>query len=303
GGDSQKATVFAKRLIESDKVDAIVGPSTSGSSLAIIPIIQQAGIPNISMAAASAVIDPVKSWVFKTTASDVIAARAIFLHMRKEGIKRVAILHDTTGFGRSAVEQFRKSAQLLDISVVAVESFDPKDTDTSTQINKAKAASPDAFLVLAIPPTPALVTKNFRDLKLTMPLYHAHGAASDEYLKLAGAAAEGTRLPVPPLALPASDQDTFRTIIERYSAAYQKKYKIAPTGFGGYAHDALLLLTVAIAKAGTTDKAKVRATLEMLSDVKGVGGTFSFNAKDHLGLGADALPMAVVRDGAFRRIR
>ncbi|MDO8942561.1 MAG: ABC transporter substrate-binding protein, partial [Desulfobacterales bacterium] len=172
GADSQKATVFARRLIESDKVDVVIGPTTSGAALAILPIVQQAGILNVSLAGAAAIVEPVRSWVFKMPASDGMAARSIYLNMRKDGAKKLAILHDTGGFGRSSLDQFRKIAPLYDINVVAIESYDPKDTDTTVQLTKIKASGADAVFVAGVPPGPTLVTKNFRDLGIKMPLYH-----------------------------------------------------------------------------------------------------------------------------------
>ncbi len=303
GADPQKATVFAKRLIEADGVHMVVGPTASGPSLAIIPIIQQAGITNISLAGASAIIDPVKPWVFKMPASDAMAARSIYIDMRKAGIKKLAILHDTGGFGRASLDQFRKHAPLFDINIVAVESYDPKDTDTSVQITKIKSAGADAFLVLGIPPGPALVTKNYRDLGMTQPIYHTHALATPEFLKLAGPAAEGARIPAPPLVLAPTDQGEFRSIVERYVTSYQKRYGVAPTVFAGYAHDGFMLALAAFKAAGTTDRAKVREALEKISNAKGVNGTYNFSAADHLGLGADALPMAVVRKSQFELVR
>ncbi|MDP3135957.1 MAG: ABC transporter substrate-binding protein [Burkholderiaceae bacterium] len=303
GADSQKATVFARRLIESDKVDVVIGPTTSGAALAIIPIVQQAGILNVSLAGAAAIVEPVRSWVFKMPASDGMAARSIYLNMRKDGAKKLAILHDTGGFGRSSLDQFRKIAPLYDINVVAIESYDPKDTDTTVQLTKIKASGADAVFVAGVPPGPTLVTKNFRDLGIKMPLYHTHAMATSEFLTLAGAAAEGIRIPAPPLVLAPGEQGEFRAIVDRYVQAYKKRFGAAPTVFSGYAHDGFHLTVAAMKAAGSTDKAKVRAAFEKLSDMKGVNGTYNFSPTDHLGLSGDALPMAIVRKGQFERIR
>ncbi|HMN80062.1 MAG TPA: ABC transporter substrate-binding protein [Burkholderiaceae bacterium] len=303
GADPQKATVFARRLIEADGVHVILGPTASGPSLAIVPIVQQAGITNISFAGAAAIIDPVKSWVFKMPASDAMAARAIYLDMRREGRKKLAILHDTGGFGRASLDQFRKLAPLFDVGVGGVESYDPKDTDTSGQLTKLKGANADALLVLGIPPGPALVTKNFRDLGMTLPIYHTHALATPEFLKLAGPAAEGARIPAPPLVLAPSARGEFRAVVERYVEAYQKRYDAVPTVFAGYAHDGMMLTLAAIRAAGSTERNKVRDALEKISNAKGVNGTYNFSPGDHLGLGADALPLAVVRKGQFEPVR
>ena len=81
-GDAEKARTFAKRLIEQDKVDVIVGGSTTGETMAVVPLVEAAGMPFISLAGAVVIIEPVKKWVFKTPHTDRMACERIFLDMR-----------------------------------------------------------------------------------------------------------------------------------------------------------------------------------------------------------------------------
>src|SRR5574341_2024854 len=80
-GDAEKARTFAKRLIEQDKVDLIVGGSTTGETMAVVPLVEQAGIPFISLAGAGVIVEPVKKWVFKTPHSDRQACERIFVEI------------------------------------------------------------------------------------------------------------------------------------------------------------------------------------------------------------------------------
>ena len=101
GGDANKANSFGKRLIEDDKVDLIVGGTTTGSTMAMAPLVDKAGVPMISLAGAVVVTDPVKKWMFKTPQTDRMAAEKVFDDMKKNGITKIGLLSETSGFGQS----------------------------------------------------------------------------------------------------------------------------------------------------------------------------------------------------------
>ena len=101
GTDAGKANSFAKRLIDDDKVDVIVGGTTTGSTMSMVPLVEKAEIPFISLAGAVVIIDPVKKWVFKTPHTDRMAAEKVFEDMKKRGLTKIALISDTGGFGAS----------------------------------------------------------------------------------------------------------------------------------------------------------------------------------------------------------
>ncbi|MDD3448239.1 MAG: ABC transporter substrate-binding protein, partial [Gammaproteobacteria bacterium] len=161
GGDAQKARTFVKRLIESDGVDIIVGGSTTGATMAAVPLVEQAEIPFISLAGAVVIIDPVKKWVFKTPHTDKMAAEKIFEDMRKRGLSKVALISGTGGFGKSGHEQSLAVAPKYGIEIVADETYGPKDTDMTTQLTKIKnTEGVEAVLNFDFGQGPAIVTKN-----------------------------------------------------------------------------------------------------------------------------------------------
>ena len=300
GSDANKANGFTKRLIEDDKVDVLVGGTTTGATMSSVPLAEKAGIPFISLAGAVVIVEPVKKWVFKTPHTDRMAAEKVFEDMKKRGLTKVALLSETSGFGASGKKETEGVAAKYGITLVANETYGPKDTDMSPQLTKIKTApGVQAVFVFGLGQGPAIVTKNYKQLGITLPLYQSHGVASDEFLKLAGPAAEGVRLPSPaqliPEKLPANDPQ--KPIVTAYDKAYKAAYKTDVSTFGGYAYDGLMLAVDAIKRAGSTDKAKVRDALEATKGFVATSGTFNMSATDHMGLDLSAFRLLEVKGG------
>ena len=300
GSDANKANGFTKRLIEDDKVDVLVGGTTTGATMSSVPLAEKAGIPFISLAGAVVIIEPVKKWVFKTPHTDRMAAEKVFEDMKKRGLTKVALLSETSGFGASGKKETEGVAAKYGITLVANETYGPKDTDMSPQLTKIKTTpGVQAVFVFGLGQGPAIVTKNYKQLGITLPLYQSHGVASDEFLKLAGPAAEGVRLPSPaqliPEKLPANDPQ--KPIVTAYDKAYKAAYKTDVSTFGGYAYDGLMLAVDAIKRAGSTDKAKVRDALEATKGFVATSGTFNMSPTDHMGLDLSAFRLLEVKGG------
>ena len=300
GSDANKANSFTKRLIEDDKIDILIGGTTTGATMSMVPLVTKAEVPFISLAGAVVVIEPVKKWVFKTPHTDRMAAEKVFEDMKKRNITKVALLSETSGFGQSGKKETEAVAAKYGITLIASETYGPKDTDTSPQLTKIKnTEGVQAVFVFGLGQGPAIVTKNYRQLGITLPLYQSHGVASDEFLKLSGPAADGVRLPSPaqliPEQLPANDPQ--KAMVTAYDNAYKTKYKSEASTFGGYAYDALLLSVDALKRAGSTDKTKVRDALEATKGFVATSGTFTMSAEDHMGLNLSAFRMLEVKNG------
>ncbi|RCX30280.1 ABC transporter substrate-binding protein [Thioalbus denitrificans] len=300
GGDAQKARTFVKRLIESDGVDIIVGGSTTGATMAAVPLVEQAEIPFISLAGAVVIIDPVKKWVFKTPHTDKMAAEKIFEDMRKRGLSKVALISGTGGFGKSGHEQSLAVAPKYGIEIVADETYGPKDTDMTTQLTKIKnTEGVEAVLNFDFGQGPAIVTKNYAQLGIKLPLYQSHGVASKSYLELAGGAAEGVRLPAAALLVAESlpDSDPQKPVVVGYKTTYEESTGSDVSTFGGHAYDGLMIAVDAMKRAGSTDKAKVRDAIEQTRGFMGTAGVVNMSPEDHLGLDLTAFRMLEVRNG------
>ena len=300
GSDASKANGFAKRLIEDDNVDVLVGGTTTGSTMSMVPIAEKANIPFISLAGAVVIIEPVKKWVFKMPHTDRMAAEKVFEDMKKRGISKVALLSESSGFGNSGKKETEGVAAKYGITLVANESYGPKDTDMSPQLTKIRTSpGVQAVFVFGLGQGPAIVTKNYKQLGLDLPLYHAHGVASDEFIKLAGPAAEGVRLPAAGLLVAdkLAANDPQKAVALAYSKAYSAQWKTEVSTFGGHAYDGLMVAVDAIKRANSTDKAKVRDAIEATKGYVGTGGVVNMSATDHMGLDLSAFRMLEIKGG------
>ncbi len=300
GSDANKANSFGKRLIEDDKVDIIVGGTTTGSTMSMVPLVEKAEVPFISLAGAVVIVEPVKKWVFKTPHTDRMAAEKVFEDMKKRGLTKVALLSETSGFGQSGKKETEAMAAKMGITLVANETYGAKDTDMTPQLTKIKnAPGVQAVFVFGLGQGPAVVNKNYRQLGLALPLYHAHGVASEEFIKLSGPAAEGVRLPAAALLVASklAANDPQKPVVTEYRKAYGDRYKEDVSTFGGHAYDGLMLAVDAIKRAGVTDRAKVRDAIEATKGYVGTGGKVNMSATDHMGLDLSAFRMLEVKNG------
>jgi len=302
GTDASKANGFAKRLIEEDKVDILIGGTTTGSTMAMVPVVEKAEIPFISLAGAVVIVEPVKKWVFKTPHTDRMAAEKVFEDMKKRGLTKVGLLSENSGFGQSGKKETLAVAGKYGMQIVADEMYGPKDADVTTQLTKIKnTAGVQALLVFGFGQGPAVVTKNIGQLGITLPHYESHGVASEEYIKLSGKAAEGVRLPAAALLVAKSlpNNDPQKPIVVGYEKAYKDRYKQDVSTFGGHAIDGLMIAVNAIKRAKSTDKAKVRDAIEQTKGFIGTGGIVNMSPTDHMGLDLSAFRMLEIRNGTW----
>lgn len=302
GGDATKAVQLAIKLIKDDKVSVIIGPSTTGESMAVIPVVEKEKIPLISCAAGIKITDPVKHWVFKTPANDHVAAEKILNYMASKKQNSFALLTVTDGFGASGREQIKTLAKQKGFNLVADEVYGPKDTDMTAQLTKIRGIKPDAIICWGTNPGPAVITKNVKQLGLKIPLYMSHGVASKKYIELAGAnAAEGVILPAGKLAiydaLPKSDSQY--KLLKEYDQKFKQTYHSEASTFGGYAYDAFLLVANAIKKSGSTPE-KIRNGIEQSSKLISISGVFTMSPKNHNGLDLSAFEMVKIVKGDWK---
>ena len=304
-GDATKAVLNANKLIAKDNVLAIVGPSLSGTTLAVVPVVQKAQVPLMSCAASVKITTPVKKWVFKTPQTDVMAVAKIYEYLKGQGTKRIAILSVSNAFGDSGREQLLKQAPDYGFMLVADEKFGSKDTDMTPQLTKIRALKPEAIICWGTNPGPAVVAKNMQQLGIKIPLYQSHGVASKKFIQLAGEAADGIILPTGKILVADSlpDSDPQKPVLSQYIVDYKAKYKKAVSGFGGYAWDGLQILARALEKTGA-DRAKIRDEIERITGHVGVSGIFRFSPQDHNGLTKEeAFVMVRIVNGEWRVIK
>jgi branched-chain amino acid transport system substrate-binding protein len=302
-GDPEKAISFAKQLIEEDKVFAIIGPSTSGETMKIKNIAEEAQMILLSCAAAEVIVNPVAKWVFKTPQKDSDAVKKIYGTMKDLGISKIAVLTGNTGFGNAGKGQLEAIAPEFGIEILASEVYDKKETDLSAVVAKLMANKDiQAVVNWSIVPAQGILAKNMRQAGWEVPLFQSHGFGNIKYVEAGGAASEGIIFPAGRLLVAEDlpDSNPQKALLIKFKNDYETS---CPTEkvctFGGHAFDALTILVAGIKKAGVVDKEKVRDAIENLQGVAGTAGIFNFSPEDHNGLDINSFEMLTVKDGKF----
>jgi branched-chain amino acid transport system substrate-binding protein len=300
GGDASKARTFATRLVEEDRVDAVLGGSATGPSLAIAPIFEEAGVPFIALAGAAAIVVPVRKWVFKTPHTEPMSCGKIFEDLKKRNLTTIAMISGTDGWGKAMRAECLKMAPDFGISVIKDESYGATDTDMTPQLTNIKnTPGVQAVVNCGFGQGPAIVTRNFRQLAISVPLYESHGVSSKSYIKLAGDASEGVRLPAAAtlVAEKLPDSDPLKKVAMAYKTKYEKETGEPVSTFGGHMYDALMILVQAMQRAKSTDKAMVRDEIEKTKGFVGTGGEVNMSPTDHLGLNLTSFRMLEIKNG------
>lgn len=296
-GDATKAVQLATKLIKDDKVVAIIGPSTTGETMAVIPVAEKEQVPLISCSAGSKITDPLKKWVFKTAQNDSLAVGRIYEYLQKTKQTNVSILTVSDGFGSSGREQLKSQAAKYGIHIVSDDTYGPKDTDMTAQLTKIRGTRSQAIICWGTNPGPALVAKNARQLGIKTPLFMSHGVSSKKFIELAGDAAEGIKLPSGKVVvadiLPNSDKQ--KKSLMAFVKDYQNHYKAEGDHFGGHSWDAVMLIKNAISNGAVT-AAAIRDQLEKTKGFAGIGGSFNYSSQDHAGLGKDAFVLVEIKN-------
>jgi branched-chain amino acid transport system substrate-binding protein len=300
-GNAEKAISFAKQLVEEEEVLAIIGPTTSGESMKLKGYCDENEQIMISCAAAETIVNPVAKWVFKTPQMDSFAALMIFNQMKKMGITKIGAVVSNTGFGQGGKAQLEKLAPANGITLAITEVYDATAGDFSGVLTKVKAQNVQAVVNWSVEPAQSIVPKNMKQMGFDVPIFQSHGFGNIRYVEAAGKAAEGIIFPCGRLLVAEVLPDTNpqKKLLSAYKKAYEARFKEDVSTFGGHAYDALLILTEALKKAGTTDKEKVRDAIEGIKGLPGTAGIFSFSPTDHNGLTMDAFEMLTVKNGEF----
>lgn len=298
------AVSMVKRLIQKDKVTAIVGISTSWTALPIIPIVEKEEVPTIILAAAVKIVDPVKKWVFKTPADDRIVVAKLLSYMQSQGIKRIALMSTQDGFGDGGRSEITAQAPAYGINIVFDDKYTMQDTDITPTLSKIKKTDAQAVINWSSQRAPIVLTMNYRQIGLELPLYQSHAAFSKDFLDATGKNSEGVKTAAMKFygAEKLPDSDPQKKVILGYQAAYMKKYGKETNQFGGCAFDGFNILVAALKKTGE-DKNKLREAIEQTKGYVGVHGIFNYSPTDHGGLSKESIMMYQAIGGAWKIIQ
>lgn len=295
------AVRLIKRLIRKDKVTAILGISASWVALPIIPIVEKAGMPTIIPASTDQIVTPVRKWVFKTPPGDGIVVGRLLEHMKAAGIKKLALVSTQDGYGNGGRQQILAQSAKYGIKVVFDDRFTMKDPDITPMLHKIKKTDAQAVINWSARRAPVIMTMNYRQVGLTLPLYHGHASLSLGFLKATGKNSNGIITASAKFYgsenLP--DSDPQKKVISGYRKAYQAKYGKPANQFGAAAFDAFNILVAALRKAGT-DKAKLRDAIEATTNYVGINGIFNYSPTDHAGVTKKSLVVYRATNGSWR---
>lgn len=299
--DEAKSVTSVKKLIESDKVLAIIGSSQTGTTLAAAATVEEGQTPMISCASGIKIVDPVKPWIFKVAQSDVHAVGRILAYLKSIKASRVALLSVANPFGDSGKQQLELQAPKAKIQIVAEESFGATDTDMTAQLMKIRRTNAQAIICYGTNPGPAIVAKNAKTLGIQLPIIMSHGIANRKFIELAGDAANGIVFPASKIIvageIPVLDKQ--KKVLTSFKKVYEAEYPDAEADtFAGHAYDAFNLVVNAIKKVGP-NRTKIRAELEKAQFV-GISGVFKFTAADHNGLGWDSFAIVRIVNGVWK---
>ncbi|MCK9916109.1 ABC transporter substrate-binding protein [Microbacteriaceae bacterium K1510] len=300
GGDPNQARTFGTRALEQDGVDALLAGSTTATTMALIPLAEDAQVPLINFAGAVQTVTPAKKWNFKTPHTDLMACEKIFEDLKKRNLTKIGLISGKDAFGASMRSQCLTVTGKYGIEVLADESYGPGDTDMTPQLTKIKGTPGlQAVVNPGFGQGPAIVTRNYKQLDIKVPLYESHGVGSKQYISLAGAAAEGVRLPAAALLVAEKlpDNDPQKKVVVDYKTTYEQKTGQPVSTFGGHAYDGLMILVEAMKRAKSADKAKVRDEIEKTKNFMGTGGVVNMTPTDHLGLDLTAFRMLEIKNG------
>jgi len=292
----------ANDLIEQGVV-AIIGPSTTPSTMPLKEICQEAGVPLVACAAGKTITDPVASYVFAVPQTNALAVAKCFEYLEKEGIDKVASIYVANPYGEDGQNNIEAIAADKGVEIVATETFGGDDTDMTTQLTKIKAAEPGALICWGTNPGPSLITKQAETIGLDVPILQSHGVANMKFIELAGEAANGVQLPAGRLIVweQLADDDPFKSLLEEFATAYEAEYGNAPSTFAGHAYDSFWITVNAIEMAGEADRAKVRDAIEQ-TEFMGTAGEFKYSPEDHNGLTLAAFAWVKIVDGAWQLV-
>lgn len=314
--DTATAVKNARKLISENKVDVIVGPSITTSSLAVLDLVSETKTPMVSLAGSSTIVEPVderRKWAFKTPQSDSNMVTLIVKHMVQNGVKTVGFIGFNDAYGESWWREFTKHAELRKIQVVANERYSPRDSSVTAQTLKLIGANPDAIFIGAAGTPAALPQVTLVDRGYKGKIYQTHGVANNDFLRVGGSKLEGTFVPAGPVLV--AEQLPNDHPAKKPGMEFVKNYEAIPgagprSTFAAYLWDASLILQDAIPRAlkaghqpGTQEfRVALRDAIESTKEIKATNGVYNMSATDHIGLDQRSRVMTRIETGAWKYV-
>jgi branched-chain amino acid transport system substrate-binding protein len=313
--DSTQSVTLAKKLLTEDKIDALIGPSGSPNAMGVLQVMAEAQTPMLAPVGTSAVVLPMddkKRWVFKTHPNDDVISEGLVAAMTKRGVKTIGFIGRSDPYGENWYKTFVPMAQKAGMQITANERYNRQDTSVTGQVLKLIAAKPDAVLVAGVAADAALPHIQLVDVGYKGQIYHTHGSATGDFIKIGGKKVEGALVVGPLLLIPEQIPDsvpTKKSALE-FVTGYDHLYGTRPPIFGAGVYDAGLLLQHAIPEAlkkgkpGTQEfRTALRDALEGTKDLAMSQGVGTMTAQDHSGFDHRGRVLLTVKDGKWLLVK
>jgi branched-chain amino acid transport system substrate-binding protein len=308
GGDPTTATTNARRFVTESKADVIMGSSITPPTIAVSNVANEAGIPHIALAPFPITPERAK-WSVDMPQPVPIMGKVLYEHMKAHNVKTVGYIGYSDSYGDLWFNDFKNQAVPMGMSVADEERFARPDTSVTGQVLKLLAANPDAILIGASGTAAALPQTELRDRGYKGLIYQTHGAASMDFIRIAGKAAEGVIMASGPVMSPETQADSALTKKPglALNSAYEAKYgPNSRSQFAGHSYDAFEVLKRVIptalktAKPGTPEfREAIRQAFLSEHEIAASQGVYNFTEKDRYGLDDRSRIILTVKDGKY----
>jgi branched-chain amino acid transport system substrate-binding protein len=308
GGDPTAATTNARRFVTESKADIIMGSCTTPPSIAVSTVANEAGIPHLGLAPFP-INEARAKWSVDLPQAIPIMGKVLYEHMKAHAIKTVGYIGYSDSYGDLWVNDFKAQAVPLGLSMVDEERFARPDTSVAGQVLKLVAANPDAILVGASGTAAALPQSALRERGYKGLIYQTHGAASMDFIRIAGASAEGVIMSAGPVMSPETQPDSALTKKPglTLNTAYEAKYgPHSRSQFAGHSYDAFEVLKRIIpvalkaGKPGTPEfREGIRQAFVSEKEIVATQGVYNWTDKDRYGLDDRSRILLTVKDGKY----
>ena len=307
--DAEKTATLATRLIDRDEVLAVIGSTFTGGTMAIVDTMNSQETPLVSLSAGIDIITPIEErfWVFKTPQTEKEAVIEIYEYMKVKGLKDIAIITDTSGFGAGGRNYLLSESEKYGMNILDDQTFSSGDTSMQSQLTHIKGTAAEAVVVWATDKESSIVASDMQALQMTIPLYASHGIANMAFIVNAGDAANGVIFPAGKLLIadqvPASDPQ--QEVLVAYKEDFESRYGAGTIStFGGHAYDAFGMIVKALENMDDSldlvqSRAILRDEIEKVDNFIGTGGVFTMSPQDHLGMQPGSLAMFEIIDGKW----
>ena len=313
--DSTQSVQLTKKLLTEYKIDALIGPSGSPNAMGMLQFMAEGQTPMLAPVGTSAVVLPMddkKRWAFKTHPNDDVISDGLIAAMSKRGVKTIGFIGRNDPYGENWYKTFAPSAQKAGIQIVANERYARQDTSVTAQVLKLIAAKPDAVLVAGVAADAALPHTQLVDSGYKGSIYHTHGSASSDFIKIGGRKVEGALIVGPMLLVldEIADNVATKRVAQEYVSAYERQFGSKPPIFGAGTYDAGLLLAHAIPEAakkgkpGTPEfRVALRDALEKTQELVSSQGIITMSAQDHSGFDHRGRVLLTIKVGKFALVK